>query len=51
MATQNTSFTGPETTEALFAERQKFWGSFMNFTTGCIVAIIVLLAVMGIMLT
>ena len=51
MAPPPTRFTGPQTPEALFAERQKFWGGFMNFGTGVVIVLVVLLALMGIFLT
>ena len=51
MATQSTRFTGPKTAEALFAERQKFWGAFTSATTISIIVMVVLLALMGIFLT
>ncbi len=51
MATQPTRFTGPQTPEALAQERQKFFGGVMNFGTGVVIAIVVLLALMGIFLT
>lgn len=51
MAISEKSFTGPQTAEALFAERQKFWGGFMNATTGCVIGLVVLLVLMGIFLT
>jgi hypothetical protein len=51
MATTEQTYTGPQTAEALFAERRKFWGGFMNATTGCVIGLLVLLALMGIFLT
>ncbi len=51
MATQSTRFTGPTTTEALIAERQKFWSGFTGATTGAVIFMAVLLILMGLFLT
>jgi hypothetical protein len=50
MAETSRAFNGPVTEEALLAERQRFWGSFMNATFGTVVFIAVLLILMAIFL-
>jgi hypothetical protein len=49
MAEHGTSmhYTGPSTTEALFEDRQKFWGSFMHATLGGIIFMVILLVAMA----
>ena len=48
MASHGSSrFTGPETIEALTADRQKMWAGFTTATTGGIIFMIVLLAGMA----
>jgi hypothetical protein len=51
MTTPSTRFTGPETPEAFLADRQKFWASFTSFTTGSVIFLVLLLALMGLFLT
>ncbi len=51
MATPTTRYTGPTTTESLLADRQKFWGSFTSATTGAVIFMVILLALMGLFLT
>jgi hypothetical protein len=46
----NTTFTGPETPEALLAERQKFWNGFTCATTVSIVATAAILIAMAVFL-
>jgi hypothetical protein len=43
----NAPFTGPETLEALTADRMAMWHGFTSATTGAIIAMIVLLVGMG----
>lgn len=50
MAMQSTRYTGPKTAEALFAERQKFWGGFTSATVGAVIFMVILLALMGLFL-
>jgi hypothetical protein len=45
-----TRFTGPETIEALTADRQKMWAGFTSATTGTIIFMIVLLVGMAVFL-
>jgi hypothetical protein len=48
MASHGTSrFTGPETIEALTADREKMWESFTSATTGTVIFMIVLLVGMA----
>jgi hypothetical protein len=51
MAMQATRYTGPKTAEALYADKQKFWGGFTSATTGAIIFMAVLLILMGLFLT
>jgi hypothetical protein len=51
MATSSTRFTGPETPEALLADRQKFLASFTSFAARTTMFVVVLLALMGLFLT
>ena len=51
MATPTTRYSGPTTTEALLADRQKFWGGFTSATTGAVIFMVILLALMGLFLT
>ena len=51
MANQGTTrFNGPETIEALTADREKMWSSFTAATTGGIIFMIVLLVGMAVFL-
>jgi hypothetical protein len=43
-------YTGPETIEALTADREKMWHGFTSATTGTVVLLIVLLVLMAIFL-
>jgi hypothetical protein len=43
-------YTGPETIEALTADRQKMWHGFTSATTGTLVFIVVLLVGMAVFL-
>jgi hypothetical protein len=44
MASHGTArYTGPETIEALTADREKMWASFTSATTGAIIFMVVLL--------
>jgi hypothetical protein len=45
-----TRFTGPETIEALTADREKMWHGFTNATTGVIIVMVILLIGMAIFL-
>ena len=40
-------FTGPETIEALTADRQRMWGTFTSMTTGMVIFLAVLLILMA----
>jgi hypothetical protein len=50
MADTTRAFDGPVTEDALIAERQRFWGGFMNATTAAVCAIVVLLILLAIFL-
>ena len=41
------TFTGPDTQEALLADRQRFFNGFTTFTLVSTIAIAVILALMG----
>jgi hypothetical protein len=44
MASHGTArYTGPETIEALTADREKMWATFTSATTGAIIFMVVLL--------
>jgi hypothetical protein len=45
-----TRFTGPETIEALTADRQKMWAGFTTATTGTIIFMVILLVGMAVFL-
>lgn len=45
MPHQETS-SGPDITQAFIADRQKFWSRFTSFTTGAVVAVVLLLVAM-----
>jgi hypothetical protein len=48
MASHGTArYTGPETIEALTADRQKMWAGFSSATTGVVIFMIVLLVGMA----
>ncbi len=40
----------PLTEDAFLADRQRFWASFTSFTTGSVIAVVVLLILMAIFL-
>ena len=44
------STPGPNIDEAFVADRQMFWSRFTTFTTGAVVAIVVLLIAMAVFL-
>jgi len=51
MASHGTArYTGPETIEALTADREKLWHSFTSVTTGSVIFMIVLLTGMALFL-
>ena len=51
MASHGTArYTGPETIEALTADREKMWHGFTNATTGAIIFLVVLLVGMAVFL-
>jgi hypothetical protein len=50
MAEHSTIFSGPETEEALLADRQRVWGAFTSATTGGIIFMVLLLIAMGVFL-
>ena len=50
MAEQTTTFQGPETPDALVADRQRFWNGFTNFTLGAVIFMVVLLIGMAVFL-
>lgn len=51
MASQgNTRFTGPESIDALVADRQRMWSGFTGATMGLVVFIAVLLVGMAVFL-
>ncbi len=51
MASQgNSRYTGPETIEALTADREKMWTSFTSATTGGVVFLAVVLVGMAVFL-
>jgi hypothetical protein len=45
-----TRFTGPETIEALTADREKMWAGFTTATTGTIIFMVILLVGMAVFL-
>lgn len=47
---QSLVFRGPETTEAFFADRQRFWTSWTHFAQGSLVFIVLLLIGMAVFL-
>lgn len=51
MASHGTArYTGPETIDALVADRERMWHGFTNATTGAIVFMVVLLVGMAVFL-
>ena len=51
MASHGTNrFTGPDTIEALTADREKMWAGFTSATTGTIIFMVVLLVGMAVFL-
>lgn len=50
MAEHSTTFRGPETPDALIADRERMWSTFTGATTAGVVAMIVLLILMAIFL-
>jgi hypothetical protein len=50
MAEQSTVFRGPDTQEAFFAEKLKFWGGVNKATVGTVIFMIVLLVGMAVFL-
>jgi hypothetical protein len=51
MASHGTArYTGPETIEALTADREKMWASFTSATTGTVIFMAVLLIGMAVFL-
>ncbi len=51
MATHGTTrYTGPETIEALTADREKMWSGFTSATTGVVIFVVLLLIGMAIFL-
>ncbi len=43
----STSFSGPDSLEALTADRMRMWSGFTSATTGAVIFLIVLLVLMG----
>lgn len=50
MAEHSTTFTGPETPEALLADRERVWSAFTGATTGGIIFMVLLLVAMAVFL-
>ncbi len=50
MAEHRNSFTGPDTPEALLADRQRTWGAFTGATMGAVIFTIVVLIGMAVFL-
>jgi hypothetical protein len=51
MASHGTArYTGPETIEALTADRQKMWAGFTSATVGVVILVIVILVGMAVFL-
>jgi hypothetical protein len=51
MASHGTArYTGPETIEALTADREKMWHGFTNATTGVVILMVILLVGMAVFL-
>ena len=49
-STPSQSTPGPNIDEAFVADRQMFWSRFTSFTTGAVIAIVVLLIAMAVFL-
>ena len=49
-STPSQSTPGPNIDEAFIADRQMFWSRFTSFTTGAVIAIVVLLIAMAVFL-
>ena len=50
MAEQNSNYNGPDSLDALTADRQRFWNGFMSATTASVIASAVILIAMAIFL-
>lgn len=50
MAQHNTVFRGPETQEAFYAEKLRFWGGVNKASIGVVVATVLLLIAMVVLL-
>lgn len=50
MAEHSTTFNGPETPEALLADRERTWGAFTGATVGSVIFMVVLLVLMAVFL-
>lgn len=51
MASQGTArYTGPDTIEALTADREKMWAGFTSATTGVVILMVVVLVGMAVFL-
>lgn len=50
MAEHSTTFNGPETPEALLADRQRVWQGFTTATTWGVIVMVVLLILMAVFL-
>ena len=50
MAHQPTSYRGPDTQEAFFADKMRFWGGVNKAIVGTVIFMIVLLVGMGVFL-
>jgi hypothetical protein len=51
MATHGTTrYTGPDSIEALTADREKMWHGFTNATTGLVIFMVILLVGMAVFL-
>ena len=49
-STTSQSTPGPNIDEAFIADRQMFWSRFTSFTTGAVIAVVVLLIAMAVFL-
>ncbi|MBN8873620.1 MAG: aa3-type cytochrome c oxidase subunit IV [Rhodospirillales bacterium] len=47
MAEHSTVFSGPESQEALVADRQRTWHAFTGATTGAVILAVIILVLMG----
>jgi hypothetical protein len=50
MAEHSSTFQGPDSVDALLADRQRFWNGFTNATLGGLIFMIVLLVGMAVFL-